>query len=602
MRSVLPVTTLLALASLPALTSGCGPGAAAEAIRPNDPTAAAALGEAECHEVGKTGEPLVVDWKPDQRGDLEIAMREGVAVVAYSCEGIKLLKDCHLKESKDAYRFMGMTKKEQVVRLQNADELKANLPFSGGAIGGELARGSSLDIAMIMVGKTKTTWKEPTKDDLEGECDGATHFVRGATLGAFAVDSGTSAKVRAAAEIFGASAGAGSSSEKSVGTKEGDLSDCSKASPSADAPPPQCGAPIRLVLQMIAKEPPKAPAEGLAQSAEIEAPEVSCPKGLVLAEGKCTKPAAAAAYQCDPQNAEECKAQCDKGHAGSCGALGAMLATGRGAERDAAKAAEVLKKACDGGDAPGCVRLGMLTADKDAAAAAKLFEKGCNDGEAAGCGQLGKAYLAGKGVSADPAKAAQLLDQGCDGGDIQGCAAAGPLYAEGKGVQADLAKALQYYRRACDGGDAPSCGAVGQMFESGRGTGKNPIIAGMYYMRGCVRAHGDSCLGQGRAEVAKPGGGNADMARRAFEQACTWRSSLGCAVLKAAYGQNRPVIPDVAQQQAMRKSCDMGNATDCANVGLLAVASGNKVGGKMDLDRACQRGEAFACFVAKQVK
>ncbi|HSN98959.1 MAG TPA: hypothetical protein VLS89_11760, partial [Candidatus Nanopelagicales bacterium] len=133
----------LLLLSLPALTS-CGPGAAAETIRPNDPTAAEALGEpgGECREVGSTGEPLVVDWKPELRGDLEIAMREGVAVVSYSCEGIKLLKDCRIEGS---YGYLGMTKKEQVVRLQNADELRANLPLSGGSIGGELARGSSLD-------------------------------------------------------------------------------------------------------------------------------------------------------------------------------------------------------------------------------------------------------------------------------------------------------------------------------------------------------------------------------------------------------------------------------------------------------------------------
>lgn len=614
MRSVLPVTTLLTLSSLcslTALSSGCGPGAAAEAIRPNDPTAASALGEqAECHEVGKTGEPLVVDWKPEQRGDLEEAMREGVAVVNYSCQGIKLLKECDLKGLKDAkepenlFRFMGMTRREQVVQLQNADELKANLPFSGGAVGGELARGSSLDIAMVSVGKTKTT-KTPTMADLEGECEGATHYVRGATVGAFAVDTGTSAKVRAAVEIFGASAGGGSESKKSVGTKEGDLSDCAKASPSSKEPPPQCGAPIRLVLQAIAKDAPKPPAEGAAPAAaaEIEAPEATCPKGLVFSGGKCTAAASAPSYQCDPQNVEECKAQCDKGNAGSCSALGAKLAAGG----DHAKAAEALKKACDGGDAPGCVRLGKLTADgqgvsKDAAAAATFFEKGCNNGEEAGCGLLGRAYLAGNGVSADPSKAAQLLERSCNGGYAPGCAGAAPLYAEGKGVPADLPKAAQLYKSACYGGDAPSCGAAGMMYESGRGIGKNTIIAGMLYQSGCIRAHGDSCLGQGRMELSKPGGGNADMARRAFEQACIWRSSLGCAVLKAAYGQNRPVIPDVAQQQAMRKSCDGGNATDCANVGLLAVASGNKVGGKMDLDRACTRGEAFACFVAKQVK
>ncbi|EYF05680.1 tetratricopeptide repeat protein [Chondromyces apiculatus] len=590
--------------SLPGF-AGCGAGAPAEAIRPKEASSAEALGEAECRDVSAGGEPLVVDWKPDQRGDLEIAMREGVAVVSYSCEGMKLLKDCHIDGN---YGFMGMTRKEQVVRLQGADELRANLPFSGGSIGGELARGSTLDVAMVMVGRSKTTWTSPTKDDLKGQCDGATHFVRGATLGAFAVGTGTSAKVRAAAEIFGAGASGGSTSDKQVNTKEGDLTDCAKATPAADTPPPQCGALIRLVLQPIAKEAPKAPAEP-AQAAqatpEVASAEPSCPKGLVLAEGKCTAAASAPAYQCDPKNADECKAQCGKKHAGSCAALGALYLSG--SERDPAKAAEAFKTACDGGAAAGCVRLGVLTAEgagvtKDAAAATKLFEKGCTEGEAAGCGLLGKAYLTGEGVTADPAKAAALLAQACDGGDDRSCGAAGPLYAEGRGVPADAKRAAELYKRACDGSDAPSCDALGMMHETGNGAPKNAIMAGILYQRGCIRGHGDSCADQGRMELAKPGGGNADMARRSFEQACTWRSAVGCAVLKSVYGQNRPVMPDVQKSQALRKSCDSGNVRDCATLGILSAASGNKAGGKMDLDRACTRGDAWACSVAKQLK
>ncbi|AKT42873.1 tetratricopeptide repeat protein [Chondromyces crocatus] len=591
--------------SLPAL-SGCGAGAPAEAIRPTAPTSSEALGEAECRDVSEGGEPLVVDWKPDQRGELELAMGEGVAVVAYSCDGIKLLKDCRIDGS---YGFLGMTRKEQVVRLQNADELRANLPLSGASLGGELARGSSLDIAMIMIGRAKTTWSAPTEADLQGEgkaCAGATHFVRSATLGAFAVDTGSNAKVRAAAEIFGAGASGGSTSDKQVQSKEGDLKDCAKASPKDGSPPSQCGAPIRLVLQPIVKKSDAAPAETAQAPAEVASTEPTCPKGLVLADGKCMAAASAPAYQCEAKNAEECKSQCAKKHPGSCATLGALYMNGQGIERDPARAAEASKTACDGGEAAGCTQLGILTAEgtgvtKDVAASLQLFEKACNAAEAIGCGRLGRAYLTGDGVTADPARAATLLTQGCEGGDDRSCAAAAPLYASGKGVQADEARAAAFYKRACDGADAASCDALGQMHETGRGASKNPILASMLYQRGCIRGHGDACANQGRLELAKPGG-NADAARRAFQQACTWRSAVGCAVLKAVYGENRPVMPDVAQQQALRKSCDSGNTRDCATLGVLSVASGNKAGGKIDLDRACTRGDAWACSVAKQLK
>lgn len=221
----------------------CGTGGVGNAVRPKESSATEALEEGKCLGTQTGGEPLVVDWKPEQRGDLEIAMKEGVAVVAYSCEGIKLLKECHLEGN---YGYMGMTRKEQVVRLNNSDEVRANLPLSGVKLSAEMKRGSSLDVAMVMVGKQKTTWTEPTKADLKGTCDGATHFVRGATVGAFVMETNTSGEAKAAAAFFGAETGGASASKRQVQNKEGDLGACKGATSNANSAPDQCGAPVRL--------------------------------------------------------------------------------------------------------------------------------------------------------------------------------------------------------------------------------------------------------------------------------------------------------------------------------------------------------------------
>lgn len=584
--------------------SACGPGAAAEAIRPKDQTAASALeeGGGTCHEVESTGEPLIVDWKPELRGDLEVAMHDGVAIVAYSCKGIKLLKDCKLEGQ---YGFIGTTKKESMVRLTNADEVAANLPLSGVKLGGEVGRGSTIDIAMVMVGKKRTTWDGPTKQDLKGSCDGATHYVRGATVGAFALETGTEAKVRAVAEMFGASASAASTSAKQTKNREGDISDCGKASPDSTTPPSQCGAPIRLALAAILQAPPKE-AEAPKAVAPISVQEDACPKGLVLAEGKCTTPASAPSFQCEPGDVATCTAQCDKGHAGSCGTLGAMYAEGRPVSRDNAKAATLLKKACDGGNDPSCTNLGILTIDgagvtADPAAAVKLFERGCQAGDGRGCRWLATAYQKGKGVSEDPAKALSLFKQACEGGDDFGCGSAGRMLLDGKGAAADPKKAADMLKRACDGTDAESCGALASMYEDGSGIGKNQIIAWMLFMRGCNRLDSNACFGQARVELAKPNG-NEGEAKRLLERACAFRSDGACATLKVAFGGSRPVFANPADADRLRKGCNMGSARDCAMVGLYAVAMGNKPMGIMDLDRACQRGDGFACFVAKKAK
>ncbi len=439
---------------------GCGAGGAAEAVRPQDPTAAGALGEESkgaCQGVAKGAEPLIVDWKPEQRGDLEVAMREGVAVVGYSCEGIKLLNDCRIDGK---YGFIGMTKKEQVVRLKSADEVRANLPLSGGAIGGELKRGAALEIAMIMVGKKRTTWDEPTTADLKGSCDGATHYVRGATVGAFVLDMGTEAKVRAAAELFGAGTSGASESGKQARNQEGEPDDCAKSTPESEKPPAQCGAPIRLVLAPI----PAVPADGKEPAVPKPAPKAvaeadnACPAGLVFTEGKCTTAGSAPSFLCEPTKKDECSAQCDKGHAGSCAALGGVYLQ----SRDTSKAVPALKKGCDGDEAKACVNLGLVT--DDATAATKLFEKGCSAGVALGCEKLGRAYLAGSGgVTADVTKALTLLRQGCEGGQDTACAGAAELMASGKGGAQDIKGAAELYKRACDGSVAASCAELGTL-------------------------------------------------------------------------------------------------------------------------------------------
>lgn len=560
------------------IASGCGPGGAAEAVRPQDPSAENVLGEQkmDCRSVDAGAQPLVVDWKPEQRGDLEVAMKDGIAVLHYGCDGVRLLADCRVDGE---YGFIGMTRKEQVVRLENADEVQANLPLSGGAIGGGLERGATIDIAMVMVGKRRTTWREPSKDDLKGTCDGATHYVRGAIVGAFAVETGTRARVRAAADVFAAAASAESSSAKSTKSREGDPSACEKASANADAPPDQCGAPIRLVLSPIRQQ----SAEPVAEAADTQ--EHACPEGLVLAEGKCTRTESAAAYQCKPGNRSECQAQCDKGHAGSCAALGQALA-----RSDAAAAKAAFEKACSGGDASGCTGLGAAANDPAA------LEKGCNGGDAAGCRLLGAVYRDGKGAAQDEARAAALFEKACDGGDDLGCAGAARL---GK----DPARAIALHKRACDGSVGESCNAVAEAYEVGApGAGKNPVLARILYQRGCFRGSADACVGFGRSLLSDKAGQRTEEAKTAFTRACSSRAVLGCAALKVVFGAQRPVVADPRMKMALTQACTRGETRACTSAGLLDAAMGASPAAKLSLERACRAGDAFGCLVLEKAR
>jgi TPR repeat protein len=566
------------------VVASCG-GAGGRAVRPSDPTAADALGEKDCHDVSGSSEPLVVDWKPEDRTKLELAMRDRVAIVSYSCEGIKLLEDCQLEGK---YGYMGVTRKEQVISLSDSDEVKANLPLSGVSLSAELKSGASLDVAMVMVGQQKTAWAQPTTEDLKGTCAGATHYVRGATVGAFALATSTKGEAKAVASFFGAGAGGESKSTRATKNKEGDLGSCQSASPKSEAPPDQCGAPIRLLiapLEKAQKEPAPPPKRELAQT------EAQCPKGLVFAEGKCAKAENVKAYQCKPGDEAECTAQCDKGHAGSCGTLGVLVA--RGGNQNDTKAAQLFQKGCTGGDNPSCTNLGLFMQNgrgvsKNEDEASKLFDKACLAGDSLACGLLAE-------NTKDPTLATNLYKQACAGGHNTSCTRAARAYASGNGVAQDKSAAMDLYKSGCNGGDVASCLEVGALLEASN----NGIAARIYYERGCNFANGEACAERGRSELSQQTGGNADMAKMYFTRACQRQNAFGCAVAKVMYGGTGMVVANPKQQMEWRSACDKGDLNACTRTGVINAATGMTVPAKIDLQRACMSGNKFACAVKK---
>ena len=367
--------------------SSCG-ASVASALRPADPTYAGAAGGGECKPLDLSQDALVVDLRPEQRVDLEVAMHDGVAVVAYDCKTIRLLKDCRVD---GVYSFVGTSTKEQTISLDDSDEIRANLPFSGAALAGkveaEMKRGAKLDIALAMVGGTRTNWVSIGKDELRGRCEGATHFVRGATLGAFAMETAAKADVRAAVEIFGSRTSGVSASERKVMNRDGDLAACKSATSESTSAPPRCNALLRLELLAVGAP---APREGIAS-------DVSCPRGLVLTKGKCTTPSALLPHRCRGGDLLDCTTQCNKGDPASCTSLGLMFFEGRGAEQDDTKAAKYFRQGCDQKDSSGCVNLAVLH-DKGRGGlpespekAVALTRSACEDGNANGCANLGPA-------------------------------------------------------------------------------------------------------------------------------------------------------------------------------------------------------------------
>jgi hypothetical protein len=533
-------TATIAAIPLLLLVAGCGPGSVAAAIRPADRTAANALGEpgsgAQCKDVGKEGKPLVVDWKPEQRGDLEVAMQGGLAVVHYDCQSIKLLENCHVDGS---YGFKGIVLKQQVVKLNDADEVKVNLPLSGAALAANLegaaGRGSSLDLATALVGNRVSTRMTVTKADLQGMCDGATHFVRGANIGAFVLEQGSKAEVKTAVQIFKVGGGGSSESSKLARQQDGDIESCQSSSAETDKPPPKCGALVRLSLVAIG-DAPEAAKPATPGGVSVKDESDGCPAGLHLVDGKCTKLAAAAAtkHVCKAGDLDDCKAQCAADEGWSCSRYGAALLA-----NDGAGAATSFKKSCDLGHAGGCSNYGLLLSKgtgvaKNDGEAATFFLKACQGGDPTGCFNLAMMTYQGAGVGKDLGKAAKLFGQACDAGSAAACVNLGVAYDEGTGVPKDGAKALALYKRACEGDKAEGCTNLGVAYSTGQGAPEDQAAATKYYTRGCNLGSGKSCSYlAGRYRDGKGADKDANKAKELYKKACDLKEASACDALKS---------------------------------------------------------------------
>ena len=105
--------------------------------------------------------------------------------------------------------------------------------------------------------------------------------------------------------------------------------------------------------------------------------------------------------------------------------------------------------------------------------AAELFKKACDGGNMRGCSNLGTMYDDGIGVEKNEQKAVELYKKACDGGKVLGCFNLGIMYANGNGVEKNEQKAAELYKKACDGGDLDGCRNLVVMHTNGNGVEKD---------------------------------------------------------------------------------------------------------------------------------
>lgn len=474
------------------VAAACGGNSAASNVRPTDPTAAKALHEpTACTKISDDPEPLIVDWIPETRQKLELAMKDSIAVVAYDCKTLTVLPDCDVADGE--YQFRGATVEERIVHLNDGDEVKANLPFSGGTMAAQLQaefqRGSSLNLYMAFIGQKVASRKEVRRDELTGRCDGATHFVRTASLGAFAMQTGAKADLSSAAKFFTASASGSSTSSSATSQQNGDLDICKKVTPDDDKAPAKCGALLRLRLVALTDKAVKGKTDPKSVAASGKD---RCPEGMIWSDDKCALPKTVTKHVCKMTDFNDCKEQCEKmSDAESCYNLGYAYWMGdedNKIKEDNAKAEIAFKKSCDLSFADGCDVLGDLYSNqKKPAQAVAPKQKGCDLGAATACTDLAEMYRKGVGVTVDIPKALTIYARACKGGDGDSCRQAGKIVKKGGGgIDADADLAAKLFARGCQLEDSDACNDAAKM-------ATDPATQAKFYKLACQGLDEKSC-------------------------------------------------------------------------------------------------------------
>jgi hypothetical protein len=198
--------------------------------------------------------PFIIEWDATDASSFEARAANDVILVRYEGCDLKVLDSCandSVKGSFGSYKPVEWTSGSlEALDINNEGELYAKLPLGAVSLGGRVQGGEKFHMEYYVSGTRSATREAVYRGDLDKVpgCKGATHFVYGYNLGAFALAAQSSMKGQINGSYFGFGAGGSRSSKQQADKRGGDLGVCKSDSATEMQ---GCKAPIRLTLREI---------------------------------------------------------------------------------------------------------------------------------------------------------------------------------------------------------------------------------------------------------------------------------------------------------------------------------------------------------------
>jgi hypothetical protein len=198
--------------------------------------------------------PFVVEWDATDTSSFQARAANDVIVVKYDGCRLIVLDSCNddaVRGSFGSYKPIEWTSGAiEKVDIANEIDLHAKLPLGEALLGGRVRAGEKFHMEYFVSGTRSATRPALYRADISKVpgCAGATHFVYGFNLGAYALATQTSSNAGVEGTALGASAGASRASASQVEKKAGDVAACrGESAREIDG----CKVPIRLTLRAI---------------------------------------------------------------------------------------------------------------------------------------------------------------------------------------------------------------------------------------------------------------------------------------------------------------------------------------------------------------
>jgi TPR repeat protein len=260
----------------------------------------------------------------------------------------------------------------------------------------------------------------------------------------------------------------------------------------------------------------------------------------------------------------------------------------------------------------------------------------CQSGSGEGCRNLSTLYELGLGVSKDMTKSLYYLEKGCSLNYGPACNRAGNFHDNVYPAVYDPEKAASYYVKGCELNNDSACNNIGSAYMNGKGVVQNLQLAETYLTKaknlGNVSAYNNlGFLHEKRGEIEK--------AKTLYDKACSMNNKIACSNLAALYKETHEYTkaynyfikacnmasaeacnaasmmiyrklltvknPDQRMFKLDSNSCEMNNATGCANVAYnyekgIGTAP-DRAKAKKFYQKSCKLGNQNSCKKVKEL-